>query len=219
MGEVVLKPAICPRCGASLNIPADMDRAHCLYCGTQILVRGSGPDAVECKVCEGFGRVDFCLACCGTGRCTWHASMPVYGPNGAAWYASSSSHCVDGRCAACGGSGRGSPFGPCPFCGGTGRCPRCLGNAKCIACRGLGFIAGPSGSSMCPGCGGKGHLRGDPPKMKEVDICPECGAAMAPDTYFCSRCGFVRGCPRCRAAWPKSSPLCPWCGFKKGAKV
>ncbi len=219
MGEVELIPAICPSCGASLNLPANVDRAHCLYCGTQIIVHEARPDRTECKVCQGYGRVEFCIACGGSGKCTWYSAISGYARNDIARLSSpSSSHCIDGRCAACGGSGSLSFVGACPFCGGTGRCPRCLGNSRCIACRGLGFIAGPASSSVCPGCGGKGYLRGTPPKAPALDKCPDCGTSMDADMYFCPRCGFVRGCPRCKAAWPKSSPLCPWCGFKKGSR-
>jgi DNA-directed RNA polymerase subunit RPC12/RpoP len=220
MGEVKLIPAVCPSCGASLNLPADVDRAHCLYCGTQILVSEAKPDKVECKVCDGFGRIDLCVACRGSGTCTWFASSSTHGHNDITSYLAygTESHCAGGSCSACEGSGSGSSFSSCPFCGGTGKCPRCLGNAKCIACHGVGVIPGPVGSSTCPGCGGKGHLHGEPPKMPDLSKCPECGTPMTSEMFFCPRCVFVKGCPHCKTAWPKASLLCPWCGFKKGAR-
>ena len=221
MCGVELIPAICPSCGASLSLPGDIDRAHCLYCGTQIIIDHSKSHSVECKVCDGFGRIDICVACGGSGNCTWYVSSSAYGNNDftSLMVYGTNSHCIDGYCSACSGSGSGSSFSSCPFCGGTGKCPRCLGNAKCTACRGLGVIPGPSGSWECPGCGGKGHLYGDPLKMPDLGNCPECGLPMSSDKFFCERCGFVRGCPRCKAAWPKGSLMCPWCGFKKGAKL
>jgi IS605 OrfB family transposase len=50
MGDVKLIPAICPSCGANLNLPADIDRAHCMYCGTQIIVSHATSDRVECRM-------------------------------------------------------------------------------------------------------------------------------------------------------------------------
>lgn len=218
MGDVKLIPAICPSCGASLNLPADIDRAHCMYCGTQIIVSHATSGRVECRVCGGSGRIDICRACGGTGRCTWTISSSAHGHNDFTSMIAygTESRCVDGHCSACKGSGTGSALSACPFCGGTGKCPRCLGNAKCTACRGVGVIPGPAGSQECPGCGGKGHLEGEPQKAPEMSKCPECGTAMDPEMSFCPNCGLIRGCPRCKAAWPKGSPLCPRCGFKKG---
>jgi len=72
--------------------------------------------------------------------------------------------------------------------------------------------------AICPRCGGKGHLYGEPPKMPDLSKCPGCDTPMTSEMFFCPRCGFVKGCPRCKAAWPKGSLLCPWCGFKKGAR-
>jgi len=221
MGEVELIPAVCPKCGASLNIPGDLDKAHCIYCGTQVLVSRSGSAVLECNVCDGFGRIDVCRACNGSGDCTWYMSSSAHGRNDITSYMAygTESRCVGGTCSACKGKGTGSAFSDCPFCGGTGRCPRCLGTAKCLACRGIGVIPGPSGSLVCPGCGGKGHLDGDPPKAPEMDVCPQCGQAMDKEMFFCSRCGFTRGCPRCGSTWPVGSMLCPKCGFRKGGRA
>jgi hypothetical protein len=221
MGEVELIPAVCPKCGASLRFPADLDKAHCMYCGTQIIIGRTGHHSAECKVCDGFGRIDVCRACNGSGQCTWSMTSSAHAHNDITAMVAygSSSYCVDGHCYACKGAGRGGAMSACPFCGGTGKCPRCLGTAKCSACRGIGVIPGPSGSQVCPGCGGKGHLEGEPPKAPEMDECPECHAPMGKDMFFCQRCGFTRGCPRCKSAWPKGSLMCPKCGFKKGGVI
>lgn len=176
---------------------------------------------VECKVCDGFGRIDVCRACNGSGKCTWYMSSSAHGHNDITAFMAygTEAHCVDGYCSACKGRGSGSSLSSCPFCGGTGRCPRCLGNAKCSGCRGLGVIPGPSGSQVCTGCGGKGHVEGEPPKAPEMSKCPECGRAMAPEMFFCSHCGYPRGCPKCGSAWPSGSLMCPRCGFRKGARL
>ena len=194
MVEVKLIPATCPKCGASLSIPGDIDKAHCVYCGTQIIIGRAGQGRVECMVCDGFGRIDVCRACNGTGKCTWYMSLPSHARNDLYSLSyGSQSHCFHGNCSACGGRPSGSSFGSCPFCGGTGRCPRCLGTAKCSACRGIGVIPGPSGSQVCPGCGGKGYLEGEPLKAPELGKCPECGVPMAQDMFFCEHCGFRKG--------------------------
>jgi len=221
LSDVKLVPAKCPSCGAGLQIPEGQDKMHCIYCGSQVFVRKSHPGGQECKVCDGFGRIDICRACNGTGKCTWYMSSSAHGNNDftSMMAYGSQSQCVKGYCSACGGKGQGGSMSACPFCGGTGKCPRCLGTAKCSACRGIGVIPGPSGSLVCPGCGGEGHLDEKPPEPPELDKCPECGKAMGPGMSFCANCGHSRACPRCGSAWPKWSPLCPWCGFKKGGKV
>lgn len=219
--DIKLIPAICPSCGASLQLPDNLTKAHCMYCGTEVLVQRGGSYKVECKVCDGFGRIDVCKACNGTGKCTWYASSSYHGHQDitALMAYGSGSHCVEGICSACEGRGSGSSFSSCPFCGGTGKCPRCLGNAKCTACRGLGVLPGPSGSQTCPGCAGKGYVEEDPPKASVLSRCPECGKSMDNETCFCSRCGYARACPKCGASWPKGSLLCPRCGFRKGGRV
>lgn len=35
---VELIPAVCPQCGGELQVPKDLDEAHCLYCGTKFLI-------------------------------------------------------------------------------------------------------------------------------------------------------------------------------------
>jgi hypothetical protein len=221
LADIKLVAAKCPSCGAGLQIPGDLDKAHCMYCGSQVIVRKSYSGSLECKVCDGFGRIDVCRACNGSGECTWYTSSTAHGQNDITAYMAygTESHCADGYCSACKGHGSGSAFSSCPFCGGTGKCPRCLGTMKCSACRGIGVIPGPSGSQVCPGCAGKGHLDGEAPKAPQMDGCPDCGMPMAPEMFFCSRCGFSRGCPKCGAAWPKGSLMCPRCGFKKGGRV
>ncbi len=39
-----LVPARCPECGADIQVPADRDVAHCMYCGRSILVSGRSND-------------------------------------------------------------------------------------------------------------------------------------------------------------------------------
>jgi DNA-directed RNA polymerase subunit RPC12/RpoP len=35
---VKLVPAVCPQCGADLEVPEHLDKAHCVYCGTKIFI-------------------------------------------------------------------------------------------------------------------------------------------------------------------------------------
>lgn len=100
-----LIPAVCPRCGANVELPDGLEKAHCVYCGTQILFgRASVGKGIRCPVCEGFGRVDRCRACDGTGRCAW--STVSSGSRQDIFAQGYSSRCDNGVCSACGGSGR-----------------------------------------------------------------------------------------------------------------
>ena len=35
---VELIPAVCPQCGGKLEVPVHLERAYCVYCGTQIII-------------------------------------------------------------------------------------------------------------------------------------------------------------------------------------
>lgn len=35
---VKLIPAICPQCGGELEVPEHLEKAHCVYCGTKIII-------------------------------------------------------------------------------------------------------------------------------------------------------------------------------------
>jgi tetratricopeptide (TPR) repeat protein len=39
-----LIPAICPQCGADLQIPEDLLKVHCMFCGTEFLISENKPD-------------------------------------------------------------------------------------------------------------------------------------------------------------------------------
>lgn len=220
MADIKFVAAKCPSCGAGLQVPDNLDKVHCLYCGSQVLIRKACHGKLECKVCDGFGRIDVCRACGGSGDCRWRVSSPPGQSDFGIYIAyGSESHCDHGRCSACRGRGSAGLLGSCPFCGGTGKCPWCLGNSRCSGCDGLGVLRGPSGLLICPGCGGKGYIEGEPPKAPKLDKCPDCGLLLTDDMFFCPRCGFVRGCPKCLSAWPRGSMMCPVCGFRKGDKI
>jgi DNA-directed RNA polymerase subunit RPC12/RpoP len=119
---VKLVPAVCPNCGAKLQIPDDLKKAYCTYCGTQILIdkEVKVEAAVICPDCNGTGR---CIphkdvygvtvyTCHGTGRCPACAGMGKIG---------------NSVCSLCNGSGK------CWNCGGTGKCPRCGGTGRIVA--------------------------------------------------------------------------------------
>lgn len=218
MGEIKLVAAICPRCGANLNIPEDLSKAHCMYCGTQILVHGMGDSRrVECRVCDGFGRVDICKACNGTGRCTWTSRHPGVLVNGIP-VTTYKSHCEDGRCSACEGSGK-RFLAPCPACDGSGRCPSCLGTGNCSACRGFGAIPSPRGDTKCQACEGTGMVDVDSKKRSWQPLvvkCPECGEEMGEEDSVCPNCGYIgRKCPQCDTPWVHKATYCSKCGFGK----
>jgi DNA-directed RNA polymerase subunit RPC12/RpoP/RecJ-like exonuclease len=163
MGEVELIAAICPRCGANLSIPDNLVKAHCMYCGTEILVHDLAPShdhIAECKVCDGYGRVDRCRACDGTGGCTWSSRIPEILINEIP-LSYSTATCEEGLCSYCHGAGKGLLL-PCKACGGSGKCPRCLGTGKCVGCRGTGFFPNPKGEERCPSCKGTGTLEKGP---------------------------------------------------------
>lgn len=182
--------AICPRCGANLDFPEGMEKAHCMYCGTLIMIGKAAESSrmVECTVCDGMGKVDFCRACDGSGVCNW--STKSSGTQQNILMLGYSAYCQDGTCSACSGTGRYMLSG-CPGCEGTGRCPRCHGSGKCPACRGIGFMPNPNGSSNCPSCGGKGVRSLDGKSQpSNPAICPSCNQRVEPGWSRCPNCGL-----------------------------
>jgi DNA-directed RNA polymerase subunit RPC12/RpoP len=170
MAEVKLIAATCPRCGASLNIPDSLSKAHCMYCGTLILVAGAGTvheHKDECRICEGYGRVDRCKACDGSGECTWTSRTPGILLNGIP-VKYDVSRCEEGACSICHGTGK-RFLSACDACGGSGRCPRCMGSGKCVACRGQGFFPNPNGAEKCRACGGTGTVNMVPQQAASFD--------------------------------------------------
>ena len=220
MADIKLIPATCPSCGANLDLPESAQKAYCMYCGTEILVgRPEAAPKVQCKICEGFGRIDTCKACNGTGHCTWSTRSPGYRGNELLMLGFSS-QCIDGTCSACKGSGR-YMLGGCPGCGGTGQCPRCFGTGKCAACRGVGFFPNPNGLDVCSACGGTGVASlpsPTPPASKPLTRCPNCAKELDEDISVCPNCGYIkRVCPSCGAVWVAGAMFCRKCGFGKGS--
>ena len=188
-----------------------------MYCGTQIIIGKIDTERIPCKVCSGYGRVDICRACNGSGDCTWWTRSPGFRSKDILALGFSS-HCDDGRCSACGGSGR-YMLGGCPGCDGTGQCPRCLGTGKCPACHGVGSIPNPNGYEKCDTCGGIGLIDAGAPEKPEPPIvgrCPDCGNQLHDDDVSCPHCGFIRRpCPGCGAPWVPGAGFCAKCGFGK----
>lgn len=210
-GEVKLVPAICPRCGANLQLPADLKAAHCLYCGTEILLSRTGVShKIECQACGGLGRLDICPVCDGRGKCAWSTNY-VTGPNGAMM--GFSAHCERGVCSACGGSGT-YFLAICRACEGTGRCPRCLGTGRCSACHGIGIIPNPRGADKCQVCGGTGFVDSDAHRDPLAGRCPECKRVWQDDRKDCWHCGYRKNlCPKCGAYWVTGLLYCRACGY------
>lgn len=215
IADVKLIPANCPNCGASLKIPDGLEKAFCTYCGTEILIaKISGTSRVPCRVCNGLGKVDYCKACDGSGRCAWSTNSP--GGRRDILMIGYSSYCSNGVCSACNGTGRYN-IGYCPGCEGTGRCPRCLGTGKCLACHGLGVLPNPNGTNKCAECGGTGFIDpAAPSPMADGSMCPECKRPWAEGQTVCPHCGYKRNlCPGCGAVWIIGSLSCSKCGFGK----
>jgi DNA-directed RNA polymerase subunit RPC12/RpoP len=47
---VKLVPAVCPQCGAELEVPENLDKAHCVYCGTKIFIEKKADKQVHYHV-------------------------------------------------------------------------------------------------------------------------------------------------------------------------
>jgi len=193
MSGTKLIAALCPRCGASLDFPEGMEKAHCMYCGTLIMI-GKAAEAsrmVECTVCDGLGRIDRCRACDGSGICTW--STRGAGNKESILTIGFSSSCEDGICSACRGSGR-YMLSSCPACNGSGRCPACHGSGKCPACRGVGFMPNPNGGETCSSCGGKGmRILDDRSAPATPKVCPSCNQPLGLGWTRCPNCGLKVG--------------------------
>jgi len=211
MADIKLTPAVCPRCGANLSLPEDLKKAHCMYCGTEILLAKTGVvQKVVCRVCDGFGRIDFCPVCDGRGRCIWSTTS-----TGGIEMLGYSAECVNGTCSACGGSGH-YALGGCPGCGGTGKCPRCYGTGKCPACHGVGFMPSQNGADKCLVCDGTGMVDADAHDLLTSGRCPDCKRVMPEDRVDCWNCGFKKNpCPNCGAGRITGSLSCSKCGFGK----
>jgi DNA-directed RNA polymerase subunit RPC12/RpoP/ribosomal protein L40E len=212
MAEIKLIAAICPRCGANLELPSDLKTAHCVYCGTEILLAKTGVShKVECKMCDGFGRLDICPVCNGRGDCKWSSSYT--GGRNDITMLSFSAHCDKGVCSACGGSGR-YFLAVCAGCGGVGRCPQCLGTGKCAACRGIGIIPNPRGADKCQACEGTGLVDIEAHADPLAGRCPDCKRVSQGDRRDCWYCGFRKNlCPKCGATWVTGLLYCRRCGY------
>jgi DnaJ-class molecular chaperone len=144
--------AECPNCGAVLELPEDLDRAHCIHCGSAVII---GKDethyhsynqktAIACPECHGKGYF-ICGLCRGMGSCTAHEKYYVNGVY-------HKDFCYYGWCPVCKGKGTNNALilkSTCTFCKGAKVCPYCKGTHKCNICRGSGKI-------ICNACKGSG---------------------------------------------------------------
>lgn len=216
MVEVRIVPAICPRCGADLKIPESLTRAHCLYCGAEVLIGGiQSPQKVKCRACDGLGRFDLCSKCRGKGNCRWLKTVESTSFGRATTV---KARCSNGSCSLCGGTGR-VEVGfikktSCPACSGTGKCPRCGGTGKCRSCHGLGMIPNPTGSVKCSLCGGLGIVDSEKVAPPRLSKCPTCEAKWPQGGEFCQKCGHPAVCPRCGIPWAPNAKFCSHCGHK-----
>jgi DnaJ-class molecular chaperone len=213
--DVKLVAAVCPKCGANLRLPEDLKKAHCTYCGTEVIVaQAITKQKVQCPMCKGSGRLVVCSACHGKGTCNWSISTPVQTGMSTTLVVA---HCSNGRCSACGGTGQ-IFIAPCSACGGSGICPECRGSGECITCHGLSMIPNPRGNIVCKTCGGDGVV--DPGDVQEPDVkdCPVCGAPWTQDGLYCQKCGQPKDCPRCGLPWKPKASFCSNCGWRAGRR-
>ena len=214
-----LVAAACPRCGASVDLPADLRKAHCLYCGASILIGAADAQKAECRICDGYGRLDVCRACGGKGKCTWvRYADGIQDTSKAIFIQKGESHCVEGKCSACNGTGRSELNLSCPFCQGVGNCPICFGTGKCPACQGVGAHPNPRGSEVCYACNGEGMVDIERAAIRWGERCAVCNRSLVPDGSFCAYCGRAKKCPKCSKEWEEPSDRCKSCGYVRGTK-
>jgi hypothetical protein len=142
----------CPKCGADLEVPANLTEVSCINCGNKFAMSAPEPPPppqvqetkTPCPDCSGWGYFH-CRACNGSGRCFAYALNVTEGVT---------KYCLNGWCPRC--NGRGVTIEillreTCAHCGGSRVCPTCRGSGKCYACGGYGRIT-------CGRCSGSGKL-------------------------------------------------------------
>lgn len=120
MNMVKLIPAVCPQCGAKLQVSDGLKKFCCTYCGTEIIVDRELKTEV----------VISCPDCEGTGKCKPHRDD--YGVTVYTCYGT-------GKCPGCAGTGKIGQQ-PCALCNGSGKCWSCNGTGKCARCQGTGRV-------------------------------------------------------------------------------
>jgi len=50
-------PAICPKCGANMEVPSDLKKVHCMYCGIQFLLSEKSPE-INYNIVDGHGSIN-----------------------------------------------------------------------------------------------------------------------------------------------------------------
>jgi DNA-directed RNA polymerase subunit RPC12/RpoP len=216
---VKILAATCPRCGAGIELPSDLRKAHCVYCGASIIIGADGTQRAECRICDGYGRLEPCRACDGTGTCNWSKVLDMVLDHTKAMYISKGeAHCDHGKCSACDGTGKSGMNLPCVYCNGNGFCPKCLGTGKCGACHGVGTTPNPRGSETCYMCHGDGIVDLQRASVRFGDRCPVCRMSLVSAGNFCQYCGLARRCPRCGKDWSGDGDTCEACGYRRGTK-
>lgn len=214
-----LVAATCPRCGAGIELPSDLRKAHCVYCGASIIIGADGMQRAECRICDGYGRLEVCKVCGGSGGCGWSKSLDMtFDLQRVTYINKGDAHCERGKCSACAGTGKNKFNLPCVYCNGNGFCPRCLGTGMCSACRGVGTTPNPRGSEVCYMCNGDGLVELQKADIRFGDRCPVCRTSLLSDGSFCKNCGLARRCPKCGKEWTGEGDSCPACGYRRGTK-
>lgn len=136
--------------------------------------------AIKCPVCDGLGKLNPCMRCFGSGRCTFTTSAG-HG------MARDTYQCYNGYCGKCKGTGHVSSLSMkkdisdfmkqgCAICGGTGRCPECRGTGLCTNCGGKGLLPNNYGYILCGECSGSGIKSTNQPSQspKAKFLCGTC---------------------------------------------
>lgn len=58
MAELI--PAVCPQCGGELQVPQHLEKAHCMYCGTQFIIDKKVDKHIHYHVREAAFKCEIC---------------------------------------------------------------------------------------------------------------------------------------------------------------
>ena len=201
-----LIPATCPKCSGQLQVPKDLKTAHCMYCGTEIIISETQVHiagdlnvtggVIPCPECGGYGTYP-CPSCAEINLLRQQnimLSSELASLENDEEQPEEVEVVKEGSCTTCGGSGK------CEYCSGNGVCNQCKGTGeycwsckktgKCTSCQGRGKVGGLFGTA-CPICGGSG-------------VCSHCKGK-----FICAAC---KGTGKCRCKGENKCQECDGTG-------
>ena len=173
--------------------PVDVVSSNTIPERVGIIPEPSYKQLIECKVCNGLGRLERCGVCEGKGICSFRTLRTGFLGN-------DETRCIHG------------------MLGDKEKCLSCKGTGICSVCDGLGMLPSKKGT-ICFGCNGVGLI--DASSRPDGPIkCPVCGTPWVRNADFCQKCGITKKCPKCGQAWlidvnAESLKFCKYCGFRK----